>query len=75
MNIFYIEEIPADIAKSLIDRHVVKMVLESAQMLSTAHRLLDGVKTGGNKYNKPKFILPGEEYDPANYSILHPVCY
>lgn len=75
MNIFYIEENPADIAKSLIDRHVVKMVLESAQMLSTAHRLLDGVKTVGNKPNKPKFILPGEEYDLANHSILCPVCY
>jgi len=72
MNIFYIEENPADIAKSLIDRHVVKMILESAQMLSTAHRLLDGVKTGGNK---PKFLLAGEEYDLTNCSILNPVCY
>lgn len=26
----------------LVDRHVVKMILESCQLLSTAHRLLDG---------------------------------
>lgn len=26
----------------MVDRHVVKMILESAQLLSTAHRLLDG---------------------------------
>jgi hypothetical protein len=26
----------------LIDKHVCKMIIESAQMLSTAHRLLDG---------------------------------
>jgi hypothetical protein len=25
----------------LVDRHVIKMILESAQMLSTAHRILD----------------------------------
>lgn len=69
MNIFYIEENPADIAKSLIDRHVVKMVLESAQMLSTTHRLLDGVKTGN------KFVLLGETYDPGSNTIFDAVCY
>jgi hypothetical protein len=26
----------------MVDRHVVKMILESAQLLSTAHRVLDG---------------------------------
>lgn len=29
-------------AQWMVDRHVVKMILESAQLLSTAHRLLDG---------------------------------
>jgi hypothetical protein len=48
------------------------MVTESAQMLSTAHRILDGVKTGNKK---PKFVLPGEEYDSASNTILQPVCY
>ena len=42
MNIFAIENDPVDCAVSMVDRHVVKMVLETAQLLSTAHRILDG---------------------------------
>lgn len=42
MNIFYIDESPVQAAQWMVDRHVVKMILESAQLLSTAHRLLDG---------------------------------
>lgn len=44
MNIFYISEDPIQAAKWMVDRHVVKMILESAQLLSTAHRVLDGVQ-------------------------------
>lgn len=42
MNIFYLHEDPKVSAMMLCDKHVVKMILESAQMLSTAHRVLDG---------------------------------
>jgi len=42
MNRFYIEETPQRCAMSHCDSHVVKMILEEAQMLSTAHRVLDG---------------------------------
>mgnify|MGYP003652557615 CR=1 FL=1 len=42
MNIFYLHEDPYHCATMHCDKHVVKMVLESAQMLSTAHRILDG---------------------------------
>jgi hypothetical protein len=42
MNIFVLSESPYDSAAMMCDRHVVKMILESAQMLSTAHRVLDG---------------------------------
>jgi len=45
LNIFYIENHPVDAAKSMVDKHVVKMILESAQLLSTAHRFLDGSET------------------------------
>jgi hypothetical protein len=41
LNIFYVDSDPEIAAISLVDRHVVKMILESAQMLSTAHRVLD----------------------------------
>ena len=42
MNIFYIDRDPKIAAQMMCDKHVVKMILESAQMLCTAHRVLDG---------------------------------
>ena len=42
MNIFYLDSDPTIAAQMMCDKHVVKMILESAQMLSTAHRVLDG---------------------------------
>ena len=47
MNIFYISEDPVQAAQWMVDKHVVKMILESAQLLSTAHRILDGVQFVG----------------------------
>ena len=44
MNIFILSNDPIEAAQMMCDAHVVKMVTESAQMLSTAHRVLDGVK-------------------------------
>ena len=41
MNIFYLHEDPQVSAKMHCD-NVVKMIIEYAQMLSTAHRMLDG---------------------------------
>jgi hypothetical protein len=42
MNIFVLNEDPQIAAHMHCDKHVPKMIVESAQMLSTAHRLLDG---------------------------------
>jgi len=42
MNIFYLSESPQESALMHNDKHCVKMILESAQMLCTAHRVLDG---------------------------------
>lgn len=42
MNIFVLDMDPELCAQYHCDKHVVKMVLESAQLLSTAHRILDG---------------------------------
>jgi hypothetical protein len=42
MNIFYLDSDPVIAAQAMTDKHVVKMILESAQLLSTAHRVLDG---------------------------------
>ena len=41
MNIFVLNENPVIAAQEQCDKHVVKMIVESAQMLSTAHRMLD----------------------------------
>lgn len=50
MNIFVLSDDVSEAARMHLDRHVVKMVVEYAQLLSTAHRVLDG--------NRQDFILP-----------------
>lgn len=42
MNIFYLHPDPLTTAEMHCDKHCVKMILETAQMLCTAHRVLDG---------------------------------
>jgi hypothetical protein len=44
MNIFYLNPNPRICAEMHLDKHVVKMIVEYAQLLSTAHRVLDGEK-------------------------------
>ena len=44
MNIFILDKSPGCAARQHCDKHVVKMIIESAQMLSTAHRILDGTE-------------------------------
>ena len=41
MNIFYLDKCPVKAAQVQYNKHVVKMILESAQMLCTAHHVLD----------------------------------
>lgn len=47
MNIFYLHDDPRLAASYVYDKHKVKMILESAQMLCTAHHAL------GNGHNAP----------------------
>jgi len=42
MNIFYIDPCPVKAAQMQCDKHVVKMVLESSQMLCAAHHVVEG---------------------------------
>ena len=44
MNIFYVDKNPVTAAKMMCDKHIIKMILESAQMLCTAKRVLDGIE-------------------------------
>lgn len=42
MNIFFLDKNPKVAAKMQCDEHIKKMIIEYAQLLSTAHRILDG---------------------------------
>ena len=42
MNVFYIHKDPVIAAKQHCDKHCTKMIVEYAQLMCTAHRLLDG---------------------------------
>ena len=57
MNLFVLSDCPFEAAKSHCDVHVNKMIIETAQMLSTAHRLLEGkmfieLSKGGSRLKK-----------------------
>lgn len=77
MNIFYIEESPDHAARSMVDKHIVKQIVESAQMLSTAHRLLDAKETLVNVNGKQKHIwlYDNEQVIPGTSIIENPNCY
>lgn len=84
MNIFVLDENPALSAKYHCDRHIVKMVVEYAQMLSTAHRLLDGApwvheRTFGGKTKQKKLYLLADEgwevADNGKFKIVDAKCY
>ena len=44
MNIFYLDKSPVVAAKVQYNKHVVKMILESAQMLCAAHHMLGDIE-------------------------------
>jgi hypothetical protein len=59
MNIFYLDECPKKAAQVQYNKHVVKMILESAQMLCTAHHHYgngDNVPYKKAHYNHPSTI-------------------
>ena len=73
MNIFYLSHNPVECAKFHVDRHTTKMVLEYAQLLSTAHRVLDGVELSGLSASgrKKKFWTLGDSRDYTLYKATH----
>ena len=73
MNIFYLDSDETKCAESHVDKHVVKMILEYAQLLSTAHRLLDGVESVGlskTGRKQTRYVLP-DERESILYSATH----
>lgn len=74
MNIFYLDSNIQLCAQYHTDKHVVKMILEYAQLLSTAHRVLDGkeyieLSDSGRKQKVYK-LLDGT-YDYHLYKATH----
>ena len=54
MNIFYLHEDPKISAAMHVDSHASKMIIEYAQLMSTAHRVLDGKEYYGLTKNSRK---------------------
>jgi hypothetical protein len=73
MNIFYLSEDPEQAAKYMYNKHVVKMILESAQLLCTAHIISDGeaadVPYKATHKNHPSAIWARESV--SNYIWLY----
>lgn len=73
MNIFYLDNDPIVCAEMHVDKHVIKQVLEYAQLLSTAHRVLDGVPCrilSDKGRQKTVYRLP-DNRDDILYSATH----
>jgi hypothetical protein len=74
MNIFFLDPIPTVCAKYHNDKHVIKMILEYAQLLSTAHRYLDGtpndIRSATTGRKQVRYILPDGRNDLL-YSATH----
>lgn len=74
MNIFYLHKSPIECAQQHCDKHVVKMIIEYAQLLSTAHRVLDGVeyeaRTEANRKIK-RWKLNDSFHDNMLYKASH----
>ncbi len=51
MNIFYLHNDPRQCAEMHLDKHSTKMCIEYAQLMSTAHRVLDGSQYLGKTVN------------------------
>ena len=78
MNIFFLHRDPEQAEKEHVDKHVVKMIVEYAQLLSTAHRMLDGTEytdysKNGRKIKRYRLENPNKEkviYKACHYN--HP---
>jgi len=73
MNIFVLDNDPVKAAQLQCDKHVVKMIVESAQMLSTTHRMLDGTEmkkpSKSGKTMVKYYELPDEREDILYKSV------
>ena len=74
MNIFMLDKDPVIAAKMHTNKHCVKMITESAQMLSTAHRYLDGslyIAAGKAGRKIKRFRHPDENLNENLFQACH----
>lgn len=76
INIFFLDEDPVLAAQYQVDKHVVKMIVETAQLLSTAHRVLDGLEVQltvekDGKLRKKKVWVIDDERNGILYNATH----
>lgn len=75
MNIFVLSENPVEAARMHCDKHIVKMIVESGQMLSTVHRLCDGVlkirPSKSGKSNVKYWEHPNLTFENTLYKVVH----
>lgn len=75
MNIFILDNDAVAAAQLQCNRHIVKMPLESAQMLSTAHRILDGRRLKGPSKSGKRlvdiWVHPDPNLDDVLYKSVH----
>jgi hypothetical protein len=69
MNIFVLDKCPRQAARYLCDKHIVKMVLESAQMLCTVHNGVAPYKVAHK--NHPCTIWTRTSMSNYNWLIEH----
>ena len=73
MNIFILDNDPVIAAQMQCDKHVVRMIVESAQMLSTVHRMLDGVME--RRPSKSGSMLQYFKLEDEREDLLYKACH
>jgi hypothetical protein len=74
MNIFYLSAYEDMCAQMHCDSHCSKMIIEYAQLMSTAHRVLDGEEYYGRTKNNrriKRWLHPDAELEDTLYKASH----
>ena len=75
MNLFVLDKDPVKAAQLQCDKHIVKMIVESAQMLSTTHRIVDGNlehrKSVSGKRTVKYYCHPNSNMEKVLYRAVH----
>lgn len=74
MNIFVLDDCPVTSAVMMCDKHIPKMIVESAQMMSTVHRMLDGTpikRPSKSGKTMQTYYTFGDERDDLYYLAVH----